>query len=71
MFVKVGNSIQTANDYVFSKDRKSIILDVAPAAGTRVNIITLDVAGKNVPDYGTFVGDGSTLDFLTQHTLDR
>ena len=65
MFVKVGNSIQTANDYVFSKDRKSIILDVAPAAGTRVNIITLDVAGKNVLDYGTFVGDGSTLDFLT------
>ena len=51
---------------MFSKDRKKpIILDVAPAAGTRVNIITLDVAGKNVPDYGTFVGDGSTLDFLT------
>ena len=65
LFVKVGDSVQTADDYTFSTDRKSIILDVAPSNGTRVNIITLDVAGKNVLDYGTFVGDGSTLDFLT------
>ena len=65
LFVKVGNSIQTKQDYTFATDRKSIILDVAPTAGTRVNIITLDVAGKNVLDYGTFTGDGSTLDFLT------
>ena len=65
IFVKVGNSIQTQNDYTFSNDRKSIILDTAPSTNTRVTIVTLDVAGKNVLDYGTFIGDGSTLDFLT------
>jgi len=65
IFVKVGDSIQTSDDYEFATDRKSITLDVAPSTGTRVNIITLDVAGQNVLDYGTFVGDNSTGDFLT------
>ncbi len=65
LFLKVGNVIKTQNDYKFSVDRKSIILNVAPTANTRVNIITLDVSGQNVLDYGTFVGDGSTIDYLT------
>ena len=65
VFVKVGNSIQTPDDYTYSTDRKSITLDTAPSANTRVNIVTLDVAGTNVLDYGTFVGDGSTVDYLT------
>ena len=65
LFLKVGNEIKTKEDYTFSIDRQSIILNVAPSANIRVNIITLDVAGKNVLDYGTFVGDGSTIDYLT------
>ena len=65
LFLKVGNEIKTNEDYTFSVDRKSIILNVAPSANSRINIITLDVAGKNVLDYGTFVGDGSTVDYLT------
>ena len=65
LFVKVGNSIQTTEDYTFTTDRNSITLDVAPASGVRLTIVSLDVAGINVLDYGTFVGDGSTIDFLT------
>ena len=65
LFLKVGNEIKTKEDYTFSIDRQSIILNIAPSANIRVNIITLDVAGKNVLDYGTFVGDGSTIDYLT------
>ena len=65
IFVKVGDVIKTKDDYIFSTDRKSIIMDVAPGANIKVNIITLDVSGTNVLDYGTFVADGSTLDFLT------
>ena len=49
---------------------KTLFIDDRPenteaAQNLGINIITLDVAGKNVFDYGTFVGDGSTIDYLT------
>ena len=65
IFVKIGAEIKTKEDYTFSKDRKNLIFDVASSANTKINIITLDVAGTNVLDFGTFVGDGSSIDFLT------
>jgi hypothetical protein len=73
VFVKVNDVIQTANqplllDGQYEIDyRNSLIqFNVAPAAGQLVSIFSIGYAGDNILDLDYFIGDGTTIEFITK-----
>jgi len=65
LFVKVDYSIISKNDYVIDYDNNTVTFDTAPANDTRITILILGTSGNRVLDIDSFIGDGSTNDFLT------
>jgi len=65
IFVKVEFEVKSSDNYTIDYAENTITLDTAPAAGQRINILTLGVSGTNVLDIDEFIADGSTVEFLT------
>jgi len=67
LIVKNNDSIVTYNtDYTVDYKNKQIKFNVAPIAGNIVSIFSFGFNGSNILDIDSFVGDGSTTEFLTK-----
>lgn len=64
VLVKINGNIVTTG-YSIDYSNNTVVFDTAPLLNTQLNITVLTVAGTNILDIGTIVGDGSTLSFLT------
>lgn len=69
IFVKINNTVIATSDINVDFENKTVTL---PTSGNGivsgkniVNIVTMDLASENVLDIDEFVGDGSTLEFVT------
>ena len=66
LFVKVNNSIKkVTTDYTIDYDTKKLTFLIAPTNNSKISLVTLEYSGSNILDIDEFVGDGSTVDFLT------
>ena len=65
LFVKVGFQIINSEDYLIDYSGQTITFDTAPAAGERINIISVGMSASQILDIDTFTGDGNTVEFLT------
>ena len=63
IFVKVGFNILSSSDYTINQN--ILTLNTPPAAGQRINILTLGTGGAKIIDNDTITADGSTTNFLT------
>jgi hypothetical protein len=72
VFVKVDSVVQSANQILLDGDytidyRNSLVkFNVAPTLDQVVSIFSIGVAGSNILDVDYFVGDGSTIEFITR-----
>ena len=66
LFVKINGTIQKlTTDYTIDYSAKTITFVTAPADNSKVSLVTLEYSGSNILDIDEFIGDGSTVDFLT------
>ena len=67
LIVKVGNTILSGTtDYTVDYVNQSLTFTTAPANNKIISIYSLGFNGQNILDIDYFVGDGSTLEFLTK-----
>lgn len=67
VIVKVDQQILQLNvDYVVDYDTKSVDLTSAPADKSLVSVISFGYNGEDIADLDYFVGDGSTIEFITK-----
>jgi len=67
VIVKVGNFIKTSStDYSIDYKNKSITFVTAPIVNQIVSIFNIGFNGSNLLDLDYFVGDGSTVEFITK-----
>ena len=67
VIVKNNNSIVSYNtDYTVDYKNKQIVFNSAPSAGNLISIFSFGFNGANILDIDSFVGDGSTTEFLTK-----
>ena len=64
LIVKVNNEI--VNDYTINHQTKQVEFDTAPSENSSVNIISLSSNGDLILDADQFIGDGSTLQYVTR-----
>lgn len=63
----ISSTIQTVGiDYTVDYTAKTINFSFAPPANYTVSIFSLGFSGENILDIDYFVGDGSTLEFVTR-----
>ena len=65
LFVKVGYTIVTSEDYLIDYNAQTVTFDTAPAAGDRVNIVSVGMSASNILDIDTYAGNGTTVEFLS------
>jgi hypothetical protein len=65
LFVKIGHVIQQASTYTVDYTNSTVTFTTAPANGERINILNFSETGEEIVDVDNFVGDGETLEFLT------
>jgi len=65
LFVKVGSTILTSDDYVIDYNSETVTFDTAPTLGQRINIISVGMSASNILDIDTYTGDGTTVEFLS------
>jgi hypothetical protein len=69
LVVKVADQILTlGTDYTVDYDTQSVRLTTAPANKTIVNVSSFGYNGTDILDLDYFVGDGSTIEFITNAT---
>ena len=69
LIVKVGNQILTlGDDYTVDYDTQSVTLIAVPANKSIVNVTSFGYNGTDILDLDYFVGDGSTIEFITNAT---
>jgi hypothetical protein len=67
VIVKVGNTILSGtSDYTVDYVNRKLTFTTAPANNKIVSIYSLGFNGQNILDIDYFVGDGTTLEFLTK-----
>ena len=66
IIVKVDNEIISTSDYVVNHQLKQVEFNTAPTAASSVNIVSLSSNGDLILDADQFIGDGSTLQFVTR-----
>ena len=67
VIVKVGNFIKTSGtDYSIDYKNKSITFVTPPTVNQIVSIFNIGFNGSNLLDLDYFVGDGSTVEFITK-----
>ena len=69
VIVKLGQNIQTYGtlaDYVIDYTSGTVILNTVPTANQIVSIFSIGFNGSNILDIDYFVGNGSTVDFVTR-----
>jgi hypothetical protein len=64
IFVKVDNVI--VYNYTVNYKDKELTFNSTPTNNSQINIITMSGNGQGILDMDTFLGDGSTLQFVTQ-----
>jgi len=65
LFVKVDYTVMNTNDYTVDVATNQVIFFNPPADNSRINIINLGVSATTILDIDTFIGNGTTIDFLT------
>ena len=66
LFVKVDGQIKKlTTDYTIDYDTSNLTFVSIPSAGAKINISTLEYSGANILDIDEFIGDGSTVNYLT------
>jgi len=65
LFVKIGYTNLTTDDYTIDYATGQITFDTAPASNARISLITLGNSAANILDIDVFEGDGATVEFLT------
>lgn len=69
--VKSGNNILNVDDdYTVNYDTRTVELNVAPSNKTIVSVTSFGYNGTDILDLDYFVGDGSTIEFITNATWD-
>ena len=66
VFLSVNNVLIDTNDFTIDYQNKHIIFNQAPAIGDKINFITMGNNGEYILDSDIFVGDGSTIEFVTR-----
>lgn len=67
VIVKTNDSINTlTDDYTVDYSTKEIVFNTIPTEGTRVSIFSIGFAGTNILDTDYFVGDDTTVEFITK-----
>ena len=65
-FVKLDDSIvKDKNLYYIDFNTNKVVLDNAPAIGTQIMLVSIGFSAPNIIDIDSFVGDGQTIEFLT------
>ena len=65
LFVKVSYAVLTSDNYTIDYDQNEIVFDTAPAIGARISLVALGESAASILDIDSFVGDGETVEFLT------
>ena len=66
LIVTLNDIIQPQSDYTVDYKNKEITFDSVPASNLEVNIISISGNGENILDQGEFIGDGSSVQFVTK-----
>ena len=67
IIVKRGSNILTyGTDYLVDYNNKLVTFNGPPSANTLISIFSLGFNGSNILDLDYFVGDGTTLEFITK-----
>ena len=65
LFVKVNGIILDATQYTVNYQTKQVVITNAPGLDEQVHISTMSNNGEKIIDFDSFVGDGSTSQFVT------
>jgi hypothetical protein len=71
VLIKVDNQILESSQYTISIKNKTITLSATPANKSIVNVTSFGFNGENILDLDYFVGDGSTIEFITNAPWDQ
>jgi hypothetical protein len=63
-----ANTILTKSEYTIDYTNKTVTLKNAPESRTTITTLVVGVNGTDIISSGTFIGDGSTTQFLTSLT---
>ena len=66
------DSVRVSTDeYEFVSATNNVQFTTPPATGEKLEIISIGLGGSNILDYQEFVGDGTTLNFLTEANFNQ
>lgn len=71
VLVKVGDQILESSQFTISVKNKTVTLTSVPANKEIVNVTSFGFNGQNLLDLDYFVGDGSTIEFITNAPWDQ
>ena len=66
VFVTVNNVLLDSSQYVVDFENKKIVFNQAPVDNDKINFITMGNNGESILDSDRFLGDGSTVEFVTR-----
>jgi hypothetical protein len=71
LLVRINNVIQSQSLYTVDYKNKIITFNTTPVANQDVNIVCISGNGKNAIEQNEFIGDGSTLSYITKVHYDK
>ena len=66
IFVSVNNILINSDQFTIDYQNKNLVFTVAPVQNSSINFITMGNNGESISDVDTFIGDGSTVEFVTR-----
>jgi len=71
LFVKIDNIIQEKNTYYIDFNTKDIVFNTAPADNATIFVASIGLSSISIIDIDDFVGDGETVEFLTNSRFEE
>jgi hypothetical protein len=65
VIVKLDDTVVAKTEYTLDYRRNEITFNDTPAAGQRLNILTMSVSGQDILDIATYIADGNTIVYTT------
>ena len=66
LFVRLNKVIQNKNLFTVDYKNKTVSFNSIPTLGSEINVISVSGNGENIVEQDEFVGDGSTVQFVTK-----
>jgi len=69
VIVKVDGNIKTLKtDYIVNYEKAEVVFNTTPTIGSEISLFSIGFSGANILDIDYFVGDGNTVEFITNTT---